>query len=48
MHTTTYKLVMKLINAGKTEGLADKVDVYYAAGRITAEEYEELMGILNN
>lgn len=46
MHTTTYKLVMKLIAAGKTDGLAEKVDVYFAAGRITADEYEEIMKAL--
>ena len=38
-----YKLVKKLIALGRTEGLADKLDVYFAAGRLTAEEYGELM-----
>lgn len=42
-HTTTYTLCDKLIKAGKTLGLAEKVDVYYAADRITTEEYNELM-----
>lgn len=46
MVSTTYKLVKKLIAAGKTEGLADKVDVYFAAERISAEEYAELMADL--
>lgn len=46
MHTSTYTLVMKLIRIGKTLGLADKVDVYYAAGRLTDEEYAEIMEIL--
>jgi hypothetical protein len=26
---------------------ANKLDVYYAAGRLTDEEYTELMGMLN-
>jgi hypothetical protein len=26
---------------------ADKLDVYFAAGRLTAEEYAELIGMLN-
>ena len=43
----TYKLCKKLIELGRTEGLADKIDVYYAAGRLTTEQYRELMGLLN-
>lgn len=42
----TYKLCIKLIRAGKTDGLADKLDVYFAAGRLTEEEYKELMSML--
>lgn len=45
-HTTTYNLVMKLIAIGKTDGLMDKVDVYFAAGRITEEEYREISEML--
>ena len=47
MHTTTYNLCMKLITIGKTDGLMEKVDVYYAANRLTEEEYKELASILN-
>ena len=43
----TYKLVLALIHAGKTDGLADKVDVYYAAGRLTDEQYTDLMARLS-
>lgn len=43
----TYRLVMALIAAGKTAGLADKVDVFYAAGRLTDAEYTEIMEILS-
>ena len=42
----TYMLCRKLIAAGRTEGLAGKVDIFFAAGRLTAEQYTELMGIL--
>lgn len=45
-HSTTYTLCIKLINAGKTEGLADKVDIYFANNRISEEEYEEIMSYL--
>lgn len=47
MHTTTYNLCMKLIKIGKTNGLMEKVDVYYAANRLTEEEYKDLASILN-
>lgn len=42
-----YKTLKKLIAAGKTEGLADKLDVYFALGRLTEAEYNELMALLN-
>lgn len=41
-----YKMVKKLIELGKTDGLADKLDVYLLAGRITEAEYTELVGLL--
>ena len=43
----TYKLCKRLIELGRTEGLADKLDVYFAADRLTYEEYDELMGMLH-
>lgn len=43
----TYKLCKKLIALGRTDGLADKLDVYFAAGRLTEAEYKELMAELN-
>lgn len=42
-----YTLCKKLIALGRTVGLADKLDVYFAAGRLTAEQYKELVGLLN-
>ena len=39
---TIYKLVLALIGAGRTSGLAEKVDVYYAAGKLTKEQYDYL------
>lgn len=41
-----YQICKKLIQMGKTEGLADKIDVYYLAERLTKEQYEELMDLL--
>ena len=41
----TYNLCKKLIEAGRME--ANKLDVFYAAGRLTGEEYTELRGMLS-
>ena len=43
----TYKLCLRLIEAGRTEGLADKIDVYYAANRLNTKEYEDLISKLS-
>ena len=40
----TYKLCLALIVGGRKD--ADKLDVFFAAGRLTADEYAELMGML--
>ena len=40
----TYKLCKALIEAGRMT--ADKLDVYFVAGRLIAEEYTELVGML--
>ena len=43
-----YQICKKLIQMGKREGLADKIDVYYLANRITREQYEELIALIEN
>lgn len=40
----TYKLCKRLIAMGKLT--AQMLDVYFAAGRISAEEYTELMALI--
>lgn len=44
-----YKLMLKLIANGKTDKdeLLNKADVYYAAGRLTDEQYEEIVKLIN-
>lgn len=37
-----YKALLSMINRGKTEDLGTKIDVFYAAGKLTHEEYEDL------
>lgn len=38
--------IKKLFSIGKTDGLAVKVDIFYAAGKLSDEEYAELTGLL--
>lgn len=40
----TYKLCVKLLALGKLT--ANMLDVYYAAGRLTDEEYTELVALV--
>lgn len=42
-----YKLCLALIAKGKTDGLEEKLDVYYAADKLTTEEYNELLSMLH-
>lgn len=45
-----YKIMKTLIsNGSKTkEELAEMADVYYASGRLTKEQYEDIIDRLNN
>lgn len=43
----TYKLCKIMILSGKTQGLLDKLDVFYVAGRLSAEQYNELVEMIN-
>lgn len=41
-----YRVLKRLIALGKTEGLEEKIDVFFAVGKLTEQEYNELVGIL--
>ncbi len=41
-----YRTLVALIRKGRTEGLAEKIDIFYAAGKITDEQYMELVDML--
>ena len=41
-----YRVLKRMIEHGQTEGLAEKIDVFYAAGKLTTEEYENLVAAL--
>ena len=38
-----YRTLKRLINLGKTEGLEERIDVFFAVGKLTEEEYNELI-----
>ena len=41
-----YRTLKRLIELGRTEGLAEKLDVFYAADKLSEAEYTELTGML--
>jgi len=41
----TYKLCLKLIELGRMS--VEKLDVFYAAGRLSDEQYAELVALVN-
>lgn len=43
-----YELCKKLIEMKKTDGLQEKIDVYYLSNRLTKEQYEELTELLKD
>ena len=43
-----YRVLKRLIDLGKTEGLEERIDVFFAAGKITEDQYNELIELLKN
>ena len=41
-----YRTLKRLMERGQTQGLGEKLDVFFAADKLTREEYEELTGLL--
>ena len=41
-----YRTLKRMIERGQTSGLADKLDVFFATGRISEAEYKELTELL--
>ena len=42
-----YRTCKRMIERGSTDGLAEKIDIFYAAGKLTDEHYAELTEMLN-
>lgn len=41
-----YRTLKRLIEKGQTEGLEEKIDIFFAAGKLTQAEYNELIEML--
>lgn len=41
-----YRTLKRMIERGNTEGMAEKLDIFFAANRITEAEYMELRELL--
>lgn len=41
-----YRTIKRLIELGQTIGLESKIDVFFAAGKLTEAEYNELLAML--
>lgn len=42
-----YRTLKRMIERGQTNGLEEKIDIFFAAGKLSETEYTELMGLLN-
>lgn len=43
-----YRTLKRLIELGNTNDLSEKIDIFFAAGKLTTEEYNDLYEKLNN
>lgn len=41
-----YRTIKRLIERGNTEGLAEKIDIFFAVGKLNEAEYAELTAAL--
>lgn len=42
-----YRILKRMIERGQTAGMAEKLDIFYAADKLTGDEYAELTEMLN-
>ena len=40
------QILTRMIERGNTVGLQDKLDIFYAVGRLTQDQYQELTNLL--
>lgn len=41
-----FRTLKRMIERGNIEGMVEKLDIFFAANKITEEEYAELVGML--
>lgn len=41
-----YRTLKRMIERGQTNGLEEKIDIFFAAGKLTESEYQELIAML--
>lgn len=41
-----YRTIKRMIERGNTDGLAEKIDIFFAAGKLSEAEYTELVAML--
>lgn len=41
-----YRTLKRMIERGQTDGLEEKIDIFFAANKLTRSEYEELVAML--
>lgn len=42
-----YRTLKRMIERGQTTGIEEKLDIFFAAGKLTEEEYNTLVGMLH-
>lgn len=43
-----YRTLKRMIERGQTAGMEEKLDIFYAAGKISEEQYNELIALLQD
>lgn len=41
-----YRTLKRMIERGQTDGLEEKIDIFFAANKLTESEYQELIAML--
>ena len=41
-----YRTLKRMIERGNTAGMAEKLDIFFAADKLTADEYQEVIAML--
>lgn len=41
-----YRTLKRMIERGNTDGMAEKLDIFFAANKLTKAEYQELTAML--